>query len=725
MTERIKSGYAALQTGSGDVPTEGPYIVHGVAIGENDVTIGGSGKQTLWPRETLKEAAEGLEGQPLATDTNHTADDPKAQTPVEAIAGEVTWSGYKPGVGVLYEAEVDNKDLAEKINHGRLEVSPLVSRELEALESEKAEYKATEITRWRDLALVSNGAAPSNEITVGSNPMKAEALHETVESLQALVPPQEAAENARRGLECVEEVDTDAGEAQGRDTARQIIESVENDDPLSESMVSEIASFDRHREQGNHEIDAEFEGTPCEDNGYVSWQLWGGDAGVDWAQDENESMASTQGDNQEAKVSNAEALKEVAGVVFQDTQTGDLDESKIPNDNYQSHYLYPGETKTESSYPVVDADGNLRKGNVDAAWSLGARGDADESTHDERLMDLAEEFENPPEWAMDDAESMADIEDVSEDTLVKWNSSGDRDAYGMIVDVREEGDEPLDGEIDGDQTINPPAALIEVHTPGDDGWEATDTMVGHTLNTDTLEVIDELPDPESLAKHYDNMMSVPDEMKFDNPGEAMSKAEEMGFEEIHTHGEGEDTIFMPGSTHDELMEELDMGGGEGPQESMAPSNPVNIDNATMNDITEEELEALEQHREFANPKLVEQSEYEALQDRVADVRTVMEEALSEKTELKDTTIEALDFEALCSEFEGEDGSLQVEALRQVPESGEPESESEALSEDADMEKAEALFGDYQRMTNPPKGLKEDITEALGVSEFDEATEVLD
>jgi len=102
------------------------------------------------------------------------------------------------------------------------------------------------------------------------------------------IPPESAAENARRGLECVEEVDTDAGEAQGRDTARKIIDAVENNEPLSEESISEIASFDRHREQGNHTVDEEFEGTPCEDNGYVSWKLWGGDEGVDWAQDTNE-----------------------------------------------------------------------------------------------------------------------------------------------------------------------------------------------------------------------------------------------------------------------------------------------------------------------------------------------------------------------------------------------------------------------------------------------------
>ena len=34
-------------------------------------------------------------------------------------------------------------------------------------------------------------------------------------------------------------------------------------------------------------------------------------------------------------------------------------------------------------------------------------------------------------------------------------------------------------------------------------------------------------------------------------------AKEMGFDDIHTHGEGDDTVFMPGATHEELLKKLD------------------------------------------------------------------------------------------------------------------------------------------------------------------------
>jgi hypothetical protein len=59
-----------------------------------------------------------------------------------------------------------------------------------------------------------------------------------------------------------------------------------------------------------------------------------------------------------------------------------------------------------------------------------------------------------------------------------------------------------------------------------------------------------------------DLQKVPDEYIFSNPGEAVSKAQEMGLdgpgdEIIHTHGEGEDTAFMPAPSHSELMDMLE------------------------------------------------------------------------------------------------------------------------------------------------------------------------
>jgi hypothetical protein len=61
-----------------------------------------------------------------------------------------------------------------------------------------------------------------------------------------------------------------------------------------------MAAFERHRE--NSKIDAEHEGTPWRDAGYVAWLLWGGDTGVEWAQrksDELDRADEEATDNQE------------------------------------------------------------------------------------------------------------------------------------------------------------------------------------------------------------------------------------------------------------------------------------------------------------------------------------------------------------------------------------------------------------------------------------------
>ncbi len=48
---------------------------------------------------------------------------------------------------------------------------------------------------------------------------------------------------------------------------------------------------------------------------------------------------------------------------------------------------------------------------------------------------------------------------------------------------------------------------------------------------------------------------------FSTPGQAMKKAKEMGFDNIHTHKKGDDSVFMPGATHEELLKKLDDSKG--------------------------------------------------------------------------------------------------------------------------------------------------------------------
>lgn len=84
-------------------------------------------------------------------------------------------------------------------------------------------------------------------------------------------------------------------------------------------------------------------------------------------------------------------MPSACGVSWDGTSSGDLDESAIPNDDFESHYLNAGDTKSDSSFPVVDSNGNLRAGNINSAWDLRNQG---EGVSEECLRKLDNAFED-------------------------------------------------------------------------------------------------------------------------------------------------------------------------------------------------------------------------------------------------------------------------------------------------------------------------------------------
>lgn len=92
-------------------------------------------------------------------------------------------------------------------------------------------------------------------------------------------PPKAAQKNAKKALRWKEEHpnEVDGGTQVGWTRANQLADGGE----LSPDIVQRMAQFNRHR--SNSEIADEYEGEPWKDNGYLAWQLWGGDEGVDWA----------------------------------------------------------------------------------------------------------------------------------------------------------------------------------------------------------------------------------------------------------------------------------------------------------------------------------------------------------------------------------------------------------------------------------------------------------
>lgn len=93
------------------------------------------------------------------------------------------------------------------------------------------------------------------------------------------MPPKAAQKAGEKVLKWKKEGKTKAMTPVGWARARQLARG----DAVSWDVVKRMANFNRHRK--NAEINPKFKGKPWKDRGYVAWEGWGGDSGVDWARD--------------------------------------------------------------------------------------------------------------------------------------------------------------------------------------------------------------------------------------------------------------------------------------------------------------------------------------------------------------------------------------------------------------------------------------------------------
>lgn len=139
-------------------------VVHGVAIGEDDLTRGKHGPKR-WPREVLEPAAASLEGQPIV----HNFDDPaEHRGSGREEVGEVVQAAYEPGVGVVYEARLTDEEVAAKLSRGELEVSIEGEAPPDAVETDPETGAAVlHEFSFTGMAAVLRGASPSNYTAPG------------------------------------------------------------------------------------------------------------------------------------------------------------------------------------------------------------------------------------------------------------------------------------------------------------------------------------------------------------------------------------------------------------------------------------------------------------------------------------------------------------------------------------------------------------------------------
>lgn len=103
-------------------------------------------------------------------------------------------------------------------------------------------------------------------------------------------PPVGAANAAKKALKWRKEhgSEVDAGTAVGWTRANQLADR----ETLSPETVRRMYKFFQRHEK-NKAIDPKHKNEPWKDNGYVSWQLWGGDAGKSWAETKWNQMEKT------------------------------------------------------------------------------------------------------------------------------------------------------------------------------------------------------------------------------------------------------------------------------------------------------------------------------------------------------------------------------------------------------------------------------------------------
>jgi hypothetical protein len=694
--------YETLQTGTATVSDDasfddGPFLAHGVAQA-SEVTRGVSGQRRYWPPETLREAAEKLVGTPLVDPSEH--DDLNATQPdPTTIIGEVTDAAYdEQRAALVYQAELDDPEFAKLAARGRIDVSPSVRLRDGDRDEERDATQVAEVLGYRDLAAVTEGAHASASINLGAaealarhfevdllqTPAEANAVDVDVSLPDRIINAAEAA--AENGDVIPDSCGTGVGDTR--------LEQIRNDDLQPADLVTRFNDLTPVPAYlTSHESDTTTDDPPTE-WGEEEWSQCGNAQQAKWGwytewfqQKANEILAELdEPPAYEALQRDRARRPAYSGTQDAEWSTPTLDDylngydslpapgdvSSVDELTREQRSLIArksllgtaaGETLREVRFfPVVDPETNeLNRRALGAVRS--GRGAAADIPDDARASAqrvagklLVEEFGSDI-----DIESMADVADVSEGTLVRWNSTGDRPAYGLVEDVRTEGDDPLTDEIDGDQRITPPAALIEVHRPtGDDGaWEPSGTMVGHTLNSETLTVIEELPDPESLANHRDG-------------------------DDGHTAvGQSTPVLTDPTTTMSDLTDKE--------QELLAAArqkdDPTVVEAGVPERLNDHD-ELIDDAESAEDPMVVEASDYEALQSRVDTVEGVFAEALQDRTGLSDQAIEAMPFEAMAAEFETDDGDLNAEALTQSPETGSDvtDSSSEALSGE---EKAEA------------------------------------
>jgi len=476
-------------------------VISGVAVGAGDITRGLSGDQKIWTEDELRDAAETLSG-----------GDVKALHS-ETSVGEVIDSGYVDGKGVVYEAEIEDDELAQAIQNGRLTVS-VEARHADGGMIDTDEGEAMDVTdiEFSDLAIVQHGAAPS----ASAEPGEAAALSPA--EIRALL-------------------DEDPASTEGDP------ENIDISDSVEEGLENKVETHNEEVGDGKQVTLGQLK------------KVFRRGAGA-WF---SSNKGATQSQWAYARVN--EALKDIRNEkainhgndndIFQDDMDYD------PPDSEQSAQL------VEVNGVEVDLEAPEKvKNAIEAA------------------MDAKDEYSDDiGDCGTGVGEEMGQTILNDELTPDIVTSGGDVAQYGPSTYLDAHGDE-------GPSTDDPPTDWGRMEWLGMDSEDdnprcgpVQKAMWGQYLEPfeqmkqAVLEAREKEDADQSIRRIRDSRMvetdssdvTIPDEYRFNNPGEAVEAAQFLkigegedlpGNEIIHTVDEDGETVFMPGKTHQNLIETL-------------------------------------------------------------------------------------------------------------------------------------------------------------------------
>lgn len=276
------------------------------------------------------------------------------------------------------------------------------------------------------------------------------------------------------------------GQQGGTDVAATRASQILSGDELSPDTVITMAAW-----FARHEVDKQGEGfSPGEDGypspGRVAWAAWGGDPGQSWATAKADRIKALQ--DRAMELARPYPNEHAARL----TDPDQYDELRRVNDE--------GGEGVDFIYGIKDGESEIQAVRFDAARFTPTEARQWLADHDMTAM-LFEEATG----------ERAAADELTEGDFVQWDSSGGT-ARGRIEHIMREGTLGVPGtEFSIEATTEDPAALIRIYAETDEGWQPTETMVGHKFST--LRKIQELRGMPGIGRHQRALATTFDEVE--------------------------------------------------------------------------------------------------------------------------------------------------------------------------------------------------------------------